>query len=317
MPDDCDGDTSALCAAGGIDVQGTGMLRLSKRDGSLRLVGAGAKLPRGMGAELYDTGERRPDYVARIVGNGHQVWKRPLAAMFGADVSSDTGWDWRTLSGITVGSMGLRRARDSKTYDLARWVQAGLDTATGRTLWRVPGRQLQCGGTGEDVLVDGDELSYRCAYIGSVKLLPVRGVDSSKVSAVVEGFDPRTGRTTWRVDVGMAPALAFGDPGPVGLGGSVVAIPRPGRPPLQLDLRTGAHQELTRERPGWCAVQNPYPLSTSAAADAARQGETLQVPCLSDGSPVAVPAHESTGFGIRAGGALIWAGRDGLHAVHV
>ncbi|MCA1720390.1 MAG: PQQ-binding-like beta-propeller repeat protein [Actinobacteria bacterium] len=312
-PSECSDDKTQVCAIGSIKGR-SGVLRLALDDGTLRLKPQSGPDLRAMGAELQDTGERKPDYIARVTPAGRQVWKRPLAQMFGADVSSDTGWNWDVIGGTIVGSMGLRRDASSDEYLLGAAVLVAIDKATGRTLWRVPQRELHCYGTMDEVLGTDDTLPFRCAYTGVIRLSAGRETKSSGATAVVEGFDPKTGRTTWRVDVGAAPALALDDPAPMGLGGSVVVVPRLEGPPLRIDLRTGAHADVVEPVDGWCAQQNPYSI-TASIHTGGRQGQTLLEPCRSDGRKVFAPEKVTDEFGTKAGGHLVWAARDGVHAV--
>ena len=104
---------------------------------------------RDLGGGLFDPALRNPDYL--VAASGSRVsWRKPLADIFGAGSTTDTGWNFArdTKLGLFIGSVGFKPLQETKTtatLDLSKAVTAGFRISDGSVVWRNPGASYACG----------------------------------------------------------------------------------------------------------------------------------------------------------------------------
>jgi outer membrane protein assembly factor BamB len=296
LPSDCDDSASGMCASVTTATGGALHLRVSYSKGTViprRVPGGGM---RALGGGLYDTLRRNPELINRVSASGDVRWTKTAAQFFGvSNASSDFGWDVDEIEGTVVGTLGRRDSpQDNSVYrDLARLVvTAGIDPASGRRLWSDPGASYRCLGALDGALPDTTGIPFRCRKTGHVTFRDDGrpAITGEDLHVVVEGFDPHTGRTTWHADIGDAPGLAYGIPGPVSVGRTSAVLFVAGHY-LRLDVATGDLAEVPVHTAGWCFKParsvfvrgNESPTQTRVVADHA-------TPCHVDGSALPVPS---------------------------
>jgi hypothetical protein len=199
---------------------------------------------------LRDDGRR---FLA-VNGAGKQLWTRSFKEVFdGADVAPDFGWDIQLQDGRYVGSLGYRdnSGREPNSVDLRRTGDtAAFDARTGRTLWVKHGATVQCGSL--QFLIDHP---MRCTYKGS--LVAKNGAQDYKgLEVTVEGFDPKTGKSTWTWKAGNVPALYEGGAGVTRIGPAQYAV-KAGKGTTILDADEGPVGKASgRALAGWCDGSN-------------------------------------------------------------
>jgi PQQ-like domain len=221
-PSVCPDDAAAICVSLTAR-EGTVALRFDAERGRPR---AGPLLSSKFGGRelapgLFDPGGRKPERLLATRGT-RRAWARPLAAVFPlAGASTDWGWNFDrvTRAALYVGSPGwppIRRSGGRVTFDLARSMTAGFRIRDGGVVWRSHGTYLcgyvHCPGahaggasSSADAESGGPSVGVRLRATGTISGVPGKGaqpVASPDARAVLEGFDPRNGRTRWTFDVG-------------------------------------------------------------------------------------------------------------------
>ena len=256
---------------------------------------------RALGHGLVELGDRIGQ-----VRDGAVRWEWPLTSAFPAGFGIDDGTPWELSSGVHLGSAygPGARAATALTRNLAvDTASAGLAAIDGRVLWSERGTSIGCGGR---IGLPGH--AVRCRYRGEETMAYATSTAKHRgLDVTVEGFDPRTGRTRWRVPLGAEPALAGGGRGVAVAGPRTVLAGE-----ALLDLGTGA---VTRPAPGsvfWCPRPSPVPGQFSRGAS-----RPVASPCRADGSPVTgtPPAEASAAIGAVAGGHAVVATPDGFRGV--
>jgi outer membrane protein assembly factor BamB len=161
----------------------------------------GAESNRAIGEQLHDTGGT----LTRVNSQGVELWRKSTSEIFGGlPASPDNGWNIQRADGRYIAALGT--APPIRTVgqlaDLS--ATAGFDAATGKTLWVEPHTDLSCGVLQFDV-----HHPVRCRQRGVEKIdrggkPQFRGLD-----VTVEGFDPATGKVTWRWRAGAVEALVL------------------------------------------------------------------------------------------------------------
>ncbi len=167
---------------------------------------------------LVDNGLRSPQQEAvALIHDGSVDWTHTLSAIFGPGATTDNGWSFQysPQSDVYVGSVGVpyRGSFTNRDTDLKRYWTVGLDASTGTVLWTDKGSSAFCSpfsDTDEDM-----ENFVRCRQSGHQQVSLNDGGDFSvtykKLQSTVEGFDPKTGKTTWSVDMGSSDTLYGSD----------------------------------------------------------------------------------------------------------
>jgi hypothetical protein len=219
-------------------------------------------------------------------------WEHPLKQLFPGGQTPDGGWsihlDEKAQVYVVSIASGPRMLGKRENVTTAL-VTAGLDAKTGKRLWLEPGTWWQC--HGDLMSYDADQKPYpvRCRYTGTVQR-----PGSPRLSDVkVEGFDVRTGRTTWSVDAGPLTALSGGEKtvGTVGrASATAVLLALPGRPSQVVDLATGKSRAPAAGETFVCTRDTDYASPESwyredGSAEHLWQGGTLGEPCDATGTP--------------------------------
>ena len=88
-------------------------------------------------------------------------------------------------------------------FDLRQRRTAGLDLETGKVLWRHAGADIRC------LELTRTEVPVRCAFSGQRSYQEDRDPRLVSAQGWLEGYDPRTGETTWREELGARAVRAL------------------------------------------------------------------------------------------------------------
>jgi hypothetical protein len=288
---------------------------------------------------LYDTGQRNPELLVATSG-ADIAWRRPLADIFSlAGASTDWGWTFQRLSrdGVFVGSPGappVRRTSSAMTSNLAHTMTAGFRINNGDVVWQDSGsfylcELIRCPGAGVtpgSVTDRGPSLGVRLRAHGllRVRLGGAEGMSLSRgAHGVLEGFDPATGRTTWRFDAGRNVGLLTYTKLPALTGRTQVLLSDAAGHKVLLDLATGHTTKPDTHTDAWCRDDTTYHLRKrpyGAVGDAPQKyvGEDARYRCDSRGHRSADPTHPSAELVQAlptAAGERVWSGPNGVFAV--
>jgi outer membrane protein assembly factor BamB len=341
-PSVCPDEPTAICVSV-FAPEGTVALRFDAAHGRPR---AGPVLSstaggREVGPGLFDGGGRKPERLVATQGT-RLAWRRPLAAIFPlTGASTDWGWNFDRIRrvGLFVGNPGwppIRRSRHRVTFDLARPMTAGFRIRDGAVVWRSHGSYLcgylRCPGTpsggvstSADAQSGGTSVGVRMRARGTISGDPSGSglpVASSDARAVLEGFDPRSGRTRWTFDAGHNPGLLTQTRLPPQVAASTIALGARGHF-TALDLANGRHRTLDSSARVWCTKitqykeRSPYQPS-SGPPITTYLGQYALYPCRPDARRLSAPSRAPAflgGIGARAAGLVAWSDTSGVVAV--
>nr|BFE74453.1 hypothetical protein GCM10020092_077540 [Actinoplanes digitatis] len=249
-------------------------------------------------AGLVDFGQRDPEIIG-LVRKGKLRWRTPLRDAFPAEgFSTDNGWNWQLFPDekVYAGSVyGKRTGSYGKTdvvVSLEAAATAGLSEENGALLWTDAGSDISC---------TGKKAPTRCRSKGTLTISPKLDRTFTGLDVTVEGFDVRTGRTTWSVPVGAAEGLV-GAKTAAPTAGDTEIIVRTASGPLLLDVNTGRQRAPGADEIFWCGTRLDFeyrePYFSKGVAIYQRAGERA-VTCNAAGDPVAgsptVAATTATG----------------------
>ena len=291
------------------------------------------QLPTGrwLGDRIADLGVRDPEMLAGYDTHGRQLWSQPVQEAFGARSSSDGGWTFERYdeAGLIVGVVGSRPPSEPRfplTLPTDLGNSAGLRAATGAPAWRAPHTNVFCN---ERLILPSSgkptasKVPVRCRYGGS--LVYARAGSPPVVRgghAIVEGFDLRTGRSTWRWDAGAGAPLLGPGRWPVRTGQTEVVLPdRAGRP-FVVDLRTGRSRPASAATVGWCPETGSFRLreplhGPGGAKITQRSAGTLYRPCTAAGAKAAAPTTVPADLVAHVGAVAVVAQPTGVVAYRV
>lgn len=332
-PDRCFDDRDVCVDARATRADESRPLRFDLDSGAMREETSAPEGSRPVGPKgLVDLGVRGPEFLARLRPGG-LAWRVPLAEAFSDQHSTDQGWHFEHFpdADAYVGSVGavIDVADDaaSVTYDLANVATAGLDAATGRVLWKEPGTQFLCFGTASPAAEDDTNYEafvppVRCRYRGMATFR--RDSDDATfegLDVVLEGFDVRTGATTWSVALGALESWVYGDELPP-VAGNTSLVVRQSAGATVIDVLTGATRPVGDDEIVWCPRDEYFTYRELADPDDPasneRRGGRLFRTCTADGEsterlPRQIPEVVSGGDGRR----LVVATPGGLVAYDV
>lgn len=195
------------------------------------------------------------------VADGKLVWSRTPEEMFGRNFTSTRGWifsyypDLHAFIGSIGGPAKLKPGSqvEIRSAELQDGATASFDERTGKRLWRDQGSSWHCGGglyhpsrPAADRTDAGDSdpgLPVRCRMKGHA--VPTKDLDALTITGldvVVEGLDPRTGKTTWTLPLGEVPDMdSTSLPSSDYLDQSHASVPAESGT-LILDLTSGEHR---------------------------------------------------------------------------
>lgn len=282
---------------------------------------------RPVGEDLVDPGRRDPEMLARI-DDGRTVWQVPLAELFSADHTTDHGWHFELYASedTYVGTVGLpadRSQPDEVVFDLSREQTAAFDAATGARRWRAEATSFGCRGAIR-LSRDAGEGRWetrpvRCRYEGLVRF--ASGSETASydgLTVTVEGFDVRTGETTWSLPLGRAEHLASGRQEAPVVSATEVLLRGAGGPVI-LDVADGSSRIPDGDDTVWCPddviFRYAVPLSFHSGPHYTRRGGILVRPCSVSGeAATAVPGSVPPSLGAWSGDRVVVATPEGLVA---
>jgi hypothetical protein len=161
------------------------------------------------GSDVYTVyGPVRQYAVAKAVGRaGPSSWRVPHGRITGSRrwlvddqsgfVDEEAGVAVVQLLPTTSDAVVRRYERGEVVrFDLASRRTAGLDLETGEVLWRHEGADIRC------LDLSRWELPVRCSFTGERSYQEDRDPRLVSARGWIEGYDPRTGETTWRQELG-------------------------------------------------------------------------------------------------------------------
>lgn len=172
------------------------------------------RLPAGANSLVPDSdvytvhGPVRQYAVAKAVGRiGKSPWRVPHSRITGSRrwlVDDESGFvDEETGVAVvqllpTLEDAVVRRYERGEVvrFDLRQRRTAGLDLETGKVLWRHEGADIRC------LELTRTEVPVRCAFSGQRSYQEDRDPRLVSAQGWLEGYDPRTGETTWREQLG-------------------------------------------------------------------------------------------------------------------
>ncbi|WP_156388806.1 hypothetical protein [Nocardioides sp. Root151] len=185
---------------------GSERVRFRLDKGGLRPAHDGVTIGARMLADggLYSSGGT-PESFGRAHA-GKVQWVRRLAGTFGAAHTSDQGWSlaYDEKAGVFWGSVGRTYTSDDidslwrnrRPLSPSDTGVVGFDAATGEVLWRRKTADNYCGTQADD------DLPVRCFHLMRfTKYVPGQSISGKVRRLRMEGFDVKTGRTTWSVSV--------------------------------------------------------------------------------------------------------------------
>jgi hypothetical protein len=239
-----------------------------------------------------------------LLRDGAVRWRTPVRNAFPAGFSTDNGWSWdlfgdqqvyagTIFAATTVGTDGTR------TENLAaNAASAGLSTVDGSVLWRDSGSWIRCS-TSLEAATDLDRPStsivpVRCRYQGTATRRPDGSVSFNGLAVTVEGFDVRTGKTTWSTPVGAAESLAGSETVPA-VAGQTEFLIQAADGPIVLDVTSGATHPPGKEDSFWCRTSVTFDYREAYDPDSPdpyeRVGGELVASCDQSGRPAKNPPN--------------------------
>lgn len=199
-----------------------------------------------------------------------RLWSKPLAALFGSGLAAASRNSEILDGGTMYVATGLRdsTARSHVTNVAKDRLMAGSARRDGAVLWRQAGTSIDCSGNLRVTDRRGQAVPLRCRYTGTLRYVThADGGQSPQVkgySVALERFDPRTGKTLWRLPLGAD--LEFS---PESFGATPLVSDHEARlynrnHPDVIDLDTGAVRPASARDVFWCSddityVQSPHP----------------------------------------------------------
>jgi outer membrane protein assembly factor BamB len=247
-----------------------------------------------------------PSVLAGVRTPGAAIWSKRVSRLFGAKYDPNYGWDFEQYGPVEVGTIGKKPI--GTTIDLAAAKTVGLSAATGKPIWTIPGA-FQCFGQ------NGLHGHYLCLMTGTATGSAAGALTTSKnATLTLEGFNPASGKITWRLPVGGLADLLLGN---VAIKDSnhLVVTSKQSRK-LVLDLRSGATATPAAHQVFWCARSNFFKIHAPKGLSAERVGSSLFTPCDQNRHPVASFALPPNVAGTTIAKMFIWAAPDGLIATN-
>jgi outer membrane protein assembly factor BamB len=323
-PAPCFDDPASICTTGIVDSDKANSLRYDgdtgERTAITELPGGGNG--RAIAAGLYDTDDRDPEVLAATTVDGVS-WTKPLAeivAIHGA--STDNGWNVDRLPdvGMFVGSInaGTSELGGGKfRSDLAQNETTAFRITDGTVAWRDAGsiygcNLVPCPGaptsspTEGGVPTKGVRLRMTGVLTGDANSTPDWTADGK---IVLEGFDLKTGRSTWTYDAGHADALLDGSTFPR-TDAATIVVPTGDHGLVAIDLASGRHKTVTARTDAWCGKETKYkvspPFDNGSTKISEYTGADALVACGADGKPAARPKTVPSWVGASGAGMVVW-----------
>lgn len=230
-----------------VERDGAGGQRLDLERGQVAADPAGTPAgARTIGADgLFATSDRPGEEIG-VARDGKVLWSTPVEELMGETVSSDTGWTiehdpeadryvgWMRAA-IPPDQRERAEAGKAFSYDAGILRLVAFSGPDGTVLWRRDGAEQSCLG------LDTDTPTVRCVWTGTAAYDAEGTLTALRDgSGTVEGFDPRTGETTWSLEIAEdAVEDAFDDRDQKVAGDRTVLVDTDDGP-LVVDVATGA-----------------------------------------------------------------------------
>ncbi len=282
---------------------------------------------RYVGTDLLDLGIR-PDVFAGF-SDGSVRWESPIGQHFPLFFSSDYGWQFRLYesAGVHVGSVGRPPLLDDGTVvhvNLAAARTVGISATDGSSRWREDATSFACQGqvTVERRLPDADSEAWpvRCRYRGTARHDRASGTTAyTDLDVVIEGFDVRSGRTTWSVPLGAAETFLAGRRDATEVSGEEVLV-QAAAGPVVVHLGDGTTRRPASEEVFWCGREpETFEYRETYVAQGRStntwRGGTLLNPCTADGgATISLPTQLAPSHGATVGSRTVIATDKGLVA---
>ncbi|WP_224274890.1 PQQ-binding-like beta-propeller repeat protein [Nocardioides lacusdianchii] len=279
------------------------------------------------GSDVYTVyGPVQQYAVAKAVGRaGPRPWRLPHTRVTGGDqwLLDDSNGMVDEEAGVAVLQLlATTRDRDLERYergqgvrfDLAQRRTVGVDVETGDILWRHRGADIRC------LELTRTEVPVRCAFSGA--RVYREGAEPRLVSGrgFLEGFDPRTGETTWRQRLGSAAVRTLtldvltldAEVDRIIDADELVVVPTPSGPRL-LSLVDGSSRPVAAGEALLCRDSVPYrhrfdTADTGVGGFGDTRARQVAAPCRPDGKSSDEPLGAT---------ALLTGGVDAGEGVHV
>jgi len=299
-PAACAATTTTLCLSWNAQ-SSSPLIEIDATDGSLiRAVGA---VERGLGTDVYQTIDPSPTLL-QIGDKGQLLWQRSAASIFGSvNDQPDYGWNVQPFGALDVGSLGSKPV--GRVYNLGSATTTGFTIATGRPVWTDIG-DFNC----QLYIFTAPML---CRITGTATETSSGGSSLKGVTVTLEGFDPTTGKITWRqADDDPAPFTADGELPFVDARHLVV---RRAGVDVVLDAASGTVAPLAKGQVLWCSTQ-PF-VKVTGPKGSGYEDERIATEVFSscNAAGVAVaghPTNQPSVVGVTLDGRFFWPTEHGL-----
>ena len=227
--------------------------------------------------------------------DGKTLWSKPIGQVMGATVSSDTGWSFQhdekadryvgwMRAALPAESRELAQAGQGFSYDLDVLRLASINGTDGTVEWLRKGAEHSCLG------MNTDAPTVRCVFEGVVTYSAEGELtDVKDGSAVVEGFDPETGKTTWTLPIAPDAVADAVDDRDQKVAGDKTILVETDDGPRVVDVATGKTAAPAADEVFACASENTIfryatPFFSDNKPVTRRYGGPLLRPCTADGS---------------------------------
>ncbi|WP_250446986.1 PQQ-like beta-propeller repeat protein, partial [Actinotalea sp. C106] len=298
----CD-DGTDLC----FTPSGAPSLRVDLTDGSARTEEDGTPPDaRSVGSRgLFATNDR-PGEQLGVQRDGAVQWQRPIAEIFGDDLTTNLGWSFTHVedAGVYVGYLLTVSPEQQAKIDAGEpfsnpsYRLAGFREDDGEPLWTAARALHDC----LPVEAGDAPLMVRCVLSENAMYGP-ESEEGADATARIEGFDPATGETAWSVEASpeQVANIVRQNPGPASDGTTLRIDSTDG--PVLVDIATGTTEPTADDDVFACQSEPvtleyavPWVYQDRSVTD--RRGGSLLSPCGPDGAPApawTVAALQDTG----------------------
>ena len=258
--------------------------------------------------DLYQT-EDKSETIEALSPTGTVAWKKTISQLFGTGFDLDNGWLFTSYGSTEVATVGPNAQDHSFGLDDAKTI--GFSVGSGASRWSVGG-QFQCGGA-----LSFENPPFLCVTTGTL-VHPKDSNSYAGLSLVLEGFNPKTGATSWQVPVRDVGALENGSTGFLDDSHVVVQLDN-GRTAL-LDTNDGTTKPAAKGESVWCSNSPVYKVAVNSQVSSSheRSGVSQYFPCTANGQATsALPSSMPQSVGVTVDGVFLWPSPQGLarHAV--
>jgi hypothetical protein len=264
---------------------------------------------------LYEASGKTPT-VEDVAIPGGVRWAEKVATLFGPGHDPNFGWNFDRFGSVEVGTVarivpGITPQTKVITIPLGGDETVGFSATTGKRLWTLPGF-LQCDG------VPVPHVPYLCVFTGTAVVRAAGGFTPSRGATVtIEGFDPASGKVTWRHRISDLSDLVLGNAA-IKDKDHLVITSLTGNRRQVLDLTTGALSPPAPAEVFWCAHLNRFQVApTQGIANDNRQGSSFYEPCNDAMNSVSAFGQPPQFAGTTVGGSHVWSTPTSLRGARI